>query len=128
MSDRKSTQDSNSEPSDETSTQEMSEVDEGLEATHIVGEKTSSVQNRDDSIVAPESQTENDAEWEQIANILTEQRNQAEHQHTYKDTHTKVHSRKLVNFGTNIVIKKNVVQTNKEQIRHRGVNMVEHQK
>ena len=85
-SDREASQDHISESSDNSSIQEMSEIDKVLEATHIESNKKSTENNPNESTAVPEAQTESDAEWEQIANILTEQRKLPVNHHPIQDS------------------------------------------
>ena len=125
MPDGETSQDHTSESSDDSFTQETSEIDELLEVTNIESDKMSTDNIPKESLAAPDEQTESDAEWEQIANILNEQRIQtANHYPIQYSNKNEIKTKKAVHFGPNIVMNNKSIQSNKEQIRHRGVTMI----
>ena len=74
-------------------------------------------------------QTNSDAEWEQIANLPNEERQQEVNQKIQKDKNAMANHRKAVKFGINIIItKRKEGQQQTDKIRHRGANMVEQRK
>ena len=100
MLDGDTSQDHTSESSDDLSTQEMSEIDEVLEVTNIESDKMSTDNIPKESMAAPDKQTESDAEWEQIANILNEQRIQTANHHPIQYSNKNEIKKKSCTFWT----------------------------